>query len=205
LNSSEIVTSLNFLKATSIDVPFYSQRVNWNGEDSGFPNQRSIDEWQQNCCGIACARMIIDCFTGQKPTYWDLLQLGLKMKAYIEAGWIHKGLVDLIGTFGVIGQTHRNKNVGHLAETIKKGSICIASVTVLFLGGRINKATGIEFRKGGHLVVAHSVSNEGIVCHHPSSRETGNYENWVVPFSDWESSFSGNYMEFNGLRKRPNN
>ena len=38
--------------------------MNWNGEDSGFPNQAEIDQWQSNCCGIACARMIIDAFTG---------------------------------------------------------------------------------------------------------------------------------------------
>jgi len=45
-------------------VPFYSQRANWNGEDSGFPNQEAIDQWQHNCCGIACARMVIDFYTG---------------------------------------------------------------------------------------------------------------------------------------------
>lgn len=183
------------------EVPFYSQIVNWRGEDSGFPNEEEIQKWENNCCGIACARMVIDFFTGKKPTYWELLQIGLKKGAYIEAGWIHKGLVSIAEDFGIEGTTHRNKSIDDLVSTLKKGSVCIVSATAGFRGGQINKDTGLSYRKGGHLVVAFDVGNKSIVCNHPSSYDPMNKQKWEVELDRWEASFSRNYMEFSRLAR----
>ena len=178
------------------DVPFYSQMVDWRGEDSGFPNQEEATRWENNCCGIACLRMVIDAVTGQKPRYWDLLQLGLAKKAYIEAGWIHKGLVDMAKNFGIDGTAHRNKSVANLRKSISQGNLCIVSASAGFRGGLINKASGLPFPKGGHLIVAFDTTNEAIICHHPSSLEEWNKVNWPVATEKWETSFTGNFMEF---------
>lgn len=179
-----------------MDVPFYSQKVGFEGEDSGFPDAASAAEWEHNCCGIACARMVLKARTGHEPGYWSLLQAGLTRGAYIEAGWIHRGLVQLIGEHGVRGRAHRNKTVDDLEKAVAQGSLCIASVTVLFLGGKPHRDTGQPHRRGGHLVLAFAGPSGELLCHHPSSLEPGNHRAWRVDREAWDASFSGNFMEF---------
>jgi hypothetical protein len=177
-------------------VPFYSQIIDWAGEDSGFPNETEIRKWEMNCCGIACVRMVIDYFTGSRPRYWDLLQLGLKNNAYVEAGWVHQGLVEIAGVYGVKGRSHRNKTVEELRSSIDASGICIASVTKGFRGGDLDEATGIPHRKGGHLILAFDRADDAIVCHYPSSFPASNKEYRPVDIEKWRRSFSGNFMEF---------
>jgi len=178
------------------NVPFYSQKVNWQGEDSGFPNREEVERWENNCCGIACLRMVIDTVAGQKPSYWDLLQLGLAKKAYIEAGWIHRGLVDMAKEFGVPGAAYRGQSVNDLRAAIGQGNLCIVSASAGFRGGLINKTTGIPYPKGGHLIVAYATTADTIVCHHPSSWDEWNKIAWSVPTEKWVDSFTGNFMAF---------
>jgi hypothetical protein len=182
-------------------VPFYSQAVNFEGEDSGFPHQAAIDQWASNCCGIACARMIIDFYAGIKVGYWDLLQRGLQLRAYNDIGWIHKGLVDLAAEYGVQGRTLRGKTVEELFQTMRTGSLCIVSATVGFRGGLKKRDSDAVFAKGGHLIVGFMNDQGEIACHHPGTLPEWNKRNWVVPQDQWERSFSGAYMEFLGLRR----
>jgi hypothetical protein len=177
-------------------IPFYSQTVNFEGEDSGFPNQDEIDRWQSNCCGIACARMIIDYHTGTNVRYWDLLQRGLQLRAYNDIGWIHKGLVDLAAEYGVEGRTHRGESVDELFQTLRTGNLCIVSASAGFRGGLKRRDSDAVFPKGGHLVVGFVTDEGEIACHHPSSALEWNKRSWVVPREHWERSFSGAYMEF---------
>lgn len=177
-------------------VPFYSQRVNWEGEDSGFPTSAEVQRWQSNCCGIACARMIIDSLKGVNVRYWDLLQEGLSMSAYNEVGWIHRGLVELIGRRGIEGKAHRGKDLNDLRSSTESGNLCIASVSVEFRGGLLKPGSEEVFGKGGHLVVAFQNASGELACHHPSSLDEGNRVGWVVPEEAWRRSFSGGFMEF---------
>jgi len=177
-------------------VPFYSQKVDWAGEDSGFPNAEEVARWQSNCCGIACARMIIDHFTGVKVRYWDLLQLGLRLNAYNEIGWIHRGLVEMIAHYEVLGRAQRGKDLQDLKRSIYQGAVCIVSVSVGFRGGLPRPGTNDVYGRGGHLVVAYQNICGELACNHPSSLDEWNRENWVVSDELWENSISGAYMEF---------
>jgi hypothetical protein len=138
-------------------VPFYSRIVNWHGEDSGFPTAGDVNEWQRNPCGIAWLRMVLDyfhcCDASPKPTCWELLRMGLERRAYNEKGWIHQGLLDLAGIFGISGRCLRQKGVSDLAEATSRRSICIASVTVGFPGGQVDESGQVRV-KGGYPVVA---------------------------------------------------
>lgn len=180
-------------------VPFYSQKANWNGEDSGFPSAMEIERWQSNCCGIACVRMVLDFSTGTCPGYWSLVEEGLARGGYIEAGWIHRVLVDMVRARGVEGTSHRGQTLAALTEQILLGRVCIASVSPNFRGGLSVPGESLPLKKGGHLVVAFRVSENGIVCHHPSSLDDGNREDWDVDRGRWEASFSGNFMSFGPL------
>jgi hypothetical protein len=177
-------------------VPFYSQKVDWVGEDSGFPNDEEVAKWQSNSCGIACARMIIDYHTGINVRYWDLLQRGLALGAYNDIGWIHRGLVDLVAGYNVAGKAIRGAQFRDLNDSTRRGNLCIASVSVGFRGGLPKKGTDEVFPKGGHLVVAFQNEDGELACHHPSSLDEWNKKAWVVPEEAWELSFSGGYMEF---------
>jgi len=183
-------------------VPFYSQMVNWNGEDSGFPSDAQVRKWESNCCGIACARMVIDYYTGVKARYWDVLQRGLQLGAYNTVGWIHKGVVDLVGEYGVEGKAYRERSVEELFGSVRGGNVCIVSISVGFRGGLKKKDSEEVFGKGGHLVVAFLNDQGEITCHHPSSLADWNKPNWVVPEDPWKKSFSGGFMEFRMKKNR---
>lgn len=183
-------------------IPFYSQIVNWDNEDSGFPNELEINKWEENCCGIASLRMILDSYgilQKTNTTYWDLLQIGLERNAYCEKGWIHQGLLDIATSYGIKGKCHRNKDILDLVESINNKSICIASITKYFLGGKKDESGNI-YGKGGHLIVAHDTILKAeqleIICNHPSSCPEWNKKDWQVSLNDWKNSFSGNYIEF---------
>jgi Peptidase_C39 like family len=170
-------------------VPFYSQIVNWNNENSGFPNNEEIEKWQNRCCGIACLRMILDYYdwgNQKKLSYWELLNFGLDYNAHCEKGWIHQGLLNMGRFFGIEGQCYQKMNIEDVINAIDRESLCIVSVTRAFLGGKniedvinaINKGSlcitsetktfldkknngfGNKFPRGGHLVVAYDVVRE---------------------------------------------
>jgi hypothetical protein len=182
-------------------VPFYSQIVNWNGENSGFPSQVEIQNWQDKCCGIACLRMILDDFGCLGDlTYWEILQLGLHHQAHCDKGWIHQGLLNMGQVLGIEGQTHRQASIEHIINAINKGSLCIVSVTRGFLGGKDDGA-GNQLPRGGHLVVAYdTVKDNGtvtrIICNYPSSYPELNKAAWAVEIEKWRDSFSGSFIEF---------
>lgn len=178
------------------DVPFYSQLVNWNGEDSGFPNELEIARWEPNACGIASLRMIVGALTPHRPGYWELLQRGVARGAYVEAGWIHQGLVELARDYGLAGTSHRRRTVQDLRTALERGSLCIVSVAVGFRGGLVDPTTGQPFPKGGHLIVALGTTPGAVFCHHPSSRPEWNKAFWPVEDALWDQSMSGNFMEF---------
>lgn len=182
-------------------IKFYSQIVNWNNENSGFPSKIEIEKWEKNACGIACLRMIINSFQNEKSllSYWDLLQLALSHNAYCEKGWIHAKLLEILKEFGFDGICHRGKNANNLSTILNHGSIAIASVTKCFLGGELNESNQI-MQKGGHLVVAYDATYSNtelisIICNHPSSKEEWNLAGWNVPKNKWDLSFSGNFIE----------
>jgi Peptidase_C39 like family len=178
------------------DVPLYSQKVNYEGEDSGFPTDQDIAQWEDNCCGIACLRMVVDYFTGTKVSYWDMLQRALAKNGYVEAGWIHHKLLELGEDFGLKGRTHRRESYEDLLKCTNEGSLCIVSVTVGFWGGRTNPRTGTDFAPGGHLVVAYQNEVGQLAVNHPASHPESNKKNWVVQRDRWEKSLSGNFIEF---------
>lgn len=184
-------------------MPFFSQMVNWEGEDSGFPGQEAVRQWEKNCCGIACLRMILAYYgvtnDQQRTGYWNLLQAGLARGAYSDKGWIHRGLLDMAAELGVSGQCHRRVDMARVMETIRRGSVCIVSVTRYFLGGQPDER-GVPLERGGHLVVAYDLHDgdgtAGLVCNHPSSGRQWNKAAWVVELEKWERSFSGACIEF---------
>lgn len=75
--------------------PFYSQF-----DDITDPS------WKKVGCGIASLAMIIEFYNPGEVSVDNLLTEGIKSGAYLnDAGWIHKGLIDLAQRYNLNGNT----------------------------------------------------------------------------------------------------
>ncbi len=180
-------------------------------------SQEDAAHWSVRACGVACVKMLLagaDIHLGKndlasKPM-WELIGEGLHEKAYCDRGWIHAGLLKLLRKYGISGECHRRTTITKIAEVIRHGNVCIASVSVGLRGGEKDEAGNIV-GKGGHLVLFHGVrQNEaGITelrCHHPSSHLPWNWKNLWISRERVEKSFSGNLIEidwYGFLRQNP--
>ncbi len=191
-------------------IPFFSQVIEAS-PDNGLAEAEAA-HWSRRACGIACVRMLLDasCSTLSQrfsKTKWELLQEGLSEKAYCDKGWIHAGLLRLLGNYNVTGQCFRGVRAEKIGDIIKSGNVCIVSVSDAFRGGE-KEENGEVIGKGGHLILFHGVKMiENTVvsfrCHHPSSLSAWNWENKWVPFEKVENSFSGNLIEVNWSCSQP--
>ncbi len=194
-----------FLKV-SYPIPFYTQRVDLHDANlQGFKSRQEAEHWQVRGCGIASIKMVIDGFQihrGLKLSeeYGELVHKGVKMGAYCDRGWIHKGLVELAKEYDIAGQTFRHCNAYDVLSEIEKDRPCIISVAVGFNGGKMN-SNGEIIQKGGHLIVVVGAVREnaklkGFLVHHPSSNPGMNWENHLASVEDFERSFSGAFISF---------
>jgi hypothetical protein len=182
-----------------------------SGDLQGFQSIEDAQFWQERGCGIACLRMVLDGFRKQHghqasgTKYGDLVYRGLEAGAYCERGWIHAGLVKLASEYGIVGKTFRRPLFGcpdaaALLNEIRMNRPCIASVTVGFEGGQLNR-DGTVISPGGHLVVVlgfegNDPKPERILVHHPSSWKEYNWESRWIDFQRFEASSTGSFMSF---------
>jgi hypothetical protein len=184
----------SIIEKSVVKVPFFTQMVDLNNfRKDGFKTVEDAKHWHVRCCGIACIRMIVTHFNKSVvlPNYHDLVQQGRNMGAHCEIGWIHQGLVNLAGFYGVKGQTSRNKLSEDVLSSLKDGMLCIASVSSKFNSQK----------KGGHLIVVNGYKIKGnklmgFYVKHPYYTEKYNFEERFITIDRFEKCFSGNYMHF---------
>jgi len=109
------------------DVPFYSQFHDINDA-----------EWQKLGCGIASLAMLIEFYRPGTVDVNALLKEGVAAGAYLDnAGWRHKGLALLAGTYGLKGANFDLSDLDmdlafiQIKEALNKGPV-IASVHYKF-------------------------------------------------------------------------
>jgi hypothetical protein len=69
--------------------------------EDGFASYEDAESWGHRACGLACVAMLIEHYTGERPTLSDLLWAGLHREAYCPQGWLHAGLAGLLHEHGV--------------------------------------------------------------------------------------------------------
>ncbi|NEE34959.1 hypothetical protein G3M53_57235 [Streptomyces sp. SID7982] len=102
------------------------------------------DLWGENCCGLACLRMLLGYFDLAVPSQRSLLARGLELGAYTPKGWHHQGLVNLAEPYGLTGAAVPYDSPQSLQRLALLGIPTIVSVTF-----RLPE----DGRKGGHLVL----------------------------------------------------
>jgi hypothetical protein len=182
---------------------FYSQMVvDWKRD--GFSSEEIGASWAPRGCGITCLRMLLE-FSLQargltlQDSYWDLIKRGVDEGAYGSNGWIHNGLLKLARPYGLDGECHRRKDARSVFEAVRRGSLCIVSVSLAFRGGECINGKTIE--KGGHLILVYGIDTrddgtEQLICHHPSSYPDLNFRDCRIDNEKFVKSFSGNFIEF---------
>lgn len=182
-----------------IETPFFSQKIDEdNFEKDGFINLEQALHWQERGCGIVSLRMVITALNpnANLPNYKDLIDEGIGIGAYCSKGWIHQGLLSLGKKYNINGTCYRNKSYLDIANSIKKGELCICSVSVCFN----------QHKKGGHLIVVNGIKEKdnkiiGFFVNHPSSVSEYNFKNKFISAEELHNSFSGNYISFYSVKK----
>ncbi len=135
--------------------PFYSQF-----DDITDPS------WKKVGCGIASLAMIIEFYNPGEVSVDNLLAEGIKSGAYLnDAGWIHKGLIDLAKKYGLSGNTHdlsklsTQKALLKLENTLDNGPVMV-SVHYTF-----DPQNPIP-----HLVVINKIVNDTVYYNDPSEK-----------------------------------
>jgi Peptidase_C39 like family len=192
------------VRSISPNIPFYTQRVT-SFSEQGFLSQEDAEYWQSRGCGIACLKMVLDglrgdCWQQPTPAYGVLLRECLEAGGFCEKGWIHSKLIAVAARYGVAGKSLRKRTVSDLRKELDRNRPCIVSVTVKFAGGQLDRNNQVRVR-GGHLAVAigyELTDNQvtGILVNHPSANEKYDWERRLIPLSDFEASFAGNFMSF---------
>ncbi|MFC9227470.1 C39 family peptidase [Streptomyces decoyicus] len=113
--------------------------------DSGFAwPPGGPQTWGEKCCGLACIRSILDHYGLPVPSQRQLLREALALGAHTPQGWIHRGLVEAAGPYGLTGAAAPYTSPAQLRSIAEAGIPSIVSCTFRFPQ---------DGRKGGHLVV----------------------------------------------------
>ncbi len=77
-------------------VPYYSQFTDV-----------SAAAWKKNACGVVSIAMVVDYYSTQPVSVNKMLTQAIQSGAYLkDAGWTHKGLIDLAKRYGMKGQAY---------------------------------------------------------------------------------------------------
>lgn len=144
------------LSVANRTVPFYSQF-----KDISSP------KWKKVGCGIASLAMIIEYYNHDDISVNELLQEGISAGAYLDdAGWIHKGLIDLSKVYGLVGETYDYKKLSY--------ENAYAEITRALNEGPVIASVHYEFDPQStipHLVVINRIEGELVYYNDPAAKK----------------------------------
>jgi predicted double-glycine peptidase len=163
-------------RSTLTKVPFYSQF-----------SDISKPDWQKVGCGIASLAMLIELYEPGKVSVDNLLNEGIAAGAYLNnAGWIHQGLVNLAGKYGLSGGTHdlsgKSMDVAFdkLQDDLKEGPV-IVSVHYTF-----DPNNPIP-----HLAVINGIKDGKVYYNDPAEKAGGGH----LSIADFKKGWKKRYIE----------
>lgn len=166
-------------------------------KEFGAKDSKEFSFWVWRDCGIACVKMILD-VKAKKHSGKTMMQLtneGIQLDGYIlyenkkfvDKGWFHTSLVDLLKTYGVPANTKKWQSIYSVANDILNNKLVILSI---YIPGRSHiKADGSFLPKPrakycGHLVLATGLKMngkqiEGIYVNDPRGLEKYQENTWM--------------------------
>lgn len=140
----------------------------------GAKDSQEFTFWAWRNCGIVCTRMVLESQAkAQDKSIMDLTKEGIEEGGYIlyedgqfvDKGWIHKGLVSLLGRYGIQAEMKKWQTLESVAQDILKNKPVIISATVP--GRSYIKEDGSfepkdeNTKTGGHLMLGIGVEIDG--------------------------------------------
>ena len=168
-----------------LNTPFFSQRLTQeNFQAEGFETWSEAQSWTKRICGLACLKMAIAQVKHQNIPLKHLLDQGLAVGGYMKGvGWIHQGLVEIAGQYGIDGSCRSiGQKVQVIDEALDQNRLVIASVSC----GYNPK------KKGGHLVLMIGNQNDGFITHHPSHELCEQWDHYFIKKQAFLQCFSEN-------------
>jgi uncharacterized protein YvpB len=138
-----------------LEVPYYSQYKNVLEE-----------KWRPRACGITCAKMVIKFFYPDNDESIDaIIDEGVKIGGYGDAGWDHEALVRIFRNRGIFAYREEfksqlvslGKNSGMPSiYDLKMAKVGIKKIAKMLKAGRpviVSVSTGFGENKSSHLIV----------------------------------------------------
>ena len=139
----------------TVEVPWFGQGfpapADWPA-DHGLPDEGPT-YWGPRCCGLASIRAILAFHGMNVPPAHEILLRALHRDIYTPRGWLHRGLVELAGDYGLDGAAVGYDDPGELVELAGRGFPSIVSCAYQFPP---------DGSRGGHLLVFAGESRDGL-------------------------------------------
>lgn len=130
----------------TLDVPWFGQGFP-AAEDWPLGKQLPAEGpayWGPRCCGLASLRSVLAFHRLRVPPAHELLARALERDIYTKRGWLHQGLADLAGDYGLGGDAIGLDEPAELVALARHGFPSIVSCAYQFPD---------DGRRGGHLIV----------------------------------------------------
>ena len=186
------------------NIPYYSQKREFLLKE-GSLNSSQINKWENSLCGLMCACMVLNQFRTKSITVAELLNRSDSAGAFNERrGWVHKGLVSLMGEYGIEGLSKKVSDLSELYSLMDKGDLIMASVSPNYLRPELKED---QNERNGHLIVIVGMTlnesgNYGLFVNDPSSEAADGGQRLLVDGTIFKQSFSGNVIVFNNPKSK---
>ena len=130
---------------------------------------------------------------GRKIKTQELIKNGLDINAYGHRnGWEHESIKKLANNLGLNTEIHSGSSLEELRSLIDRGFLVIVSIKWAFQDKKFLKERIVFWKKyGGHMALVIDYKKDGFLVHHTSTKPEYNWENKLVPYRDFENSFTG--------------
>ncbi|WAP57811.1 C39 family peptidase [Streptomyces sp. S465] len=162
----------------------------WQKSGAGSPQEYAF--WAPRMCGVACLRMALDFWRHPVPPSVPLVRELCEAGAYVREGNTVKGLIyqpfadHVQARWGLEARSAPDLSAERLPEIIASGRLAMLSVH-----NTIRTPQAEPPSKGGHLVLAIGVSEEGVMLHNPSGLPDLSQEAATVSWGRLDHFFAG--------------
>jgi hypothetical protein len=153
----------------------------------GYRSSEQYLFWSRRVCGLACLQSLLHGWTDVRLSMGELLAMALDAGCYViePAGTVHgllyRPFMAWVSTqFGFGCQLVERTPIDISSQQVRADQVMIASVSA-----EIRDPDTPEPRRGGHLVLIHSVQ-DGVVCFHNPSGYSHNSDSATLPLHVFE-------------------
>lgn len=161
-------------------------------QKSGAASAAEYEYWSARTCGMACLRMALAHWKRDAPPSMSLATECLEAGAYVREGEKLHGLLYapfaayVERRWGLFASVRPRLDIAEIESAVRQGDLVMLSVHK-----SIRTLDPEPPGKGGHLVLAVGVHEEGVFLHNPSGLPGRSQDFAYVGWSDLDRFFAG--------------